>query len=105
MGIVGDGPRGLIPVTTDDLIEWARLWCPEPVAPTRASFAQATKAYDEADERIGDDAEGDDFLTRVLWIETSIRLARLGWTVRQLEDARWPVPRTALISDLMRRGV
>jgi hypothetical protein len=92
-------------VASDDYIAWAQLWCPEPLAPEPAPFPEAKIAYDAADERIGDDAEHDEFLSRVLWLETAIRLARLGWTIRQLEDARWPVPRTARLSDLIRRGV
>ena len=93
------------PVPTADYIAWAQLWCPEPVAPHRAAFTDAQIAYDAVDERIGDDAEYDDFLSRVLWLETAIRLARLGWTVLDLENARWPVPQTARIADLIRNGV
>lgn len=90
---------------TDDYIAWAQLWCPEPVASERADVPDAVTAYDAADDRIGDDAENDDFLSRVLWLETALRLARLGWTVRELEDARWPLPRASRAYDIIRRGV
>jgi len=90
---------------TDDYIAWAQLWCPESVAPVRRSLTEAAAAYDLVDGRLGDDAEGDDFLTRVLWLETTVRLARLGWTVQELENARWPIPRAVRVADLVRRGV
>jgi hypothetical protein len=45
------------------------------------------------DARLGDDAETSEFLTQVLWLETAIRLARLGWGINKLEEARWPVAR------------
>lgn len=90
---------------TDDYIAWAQLWCPETVTSERCPLGEAAEAYDLVDGRLGDDAEGDDFLTRVLWLETVVRLARLGWTVPELEDARWPVPRTARVHDLIRHGV
>lgn len=92
-------------VRTDDYIAWAQLWCPEPVAAVRAPFQAAVRAYDAADERIGDEAEHDDFLTRIMWLETAIRLARLGWTIWDLENARWPVTRAARVQDLIRSGV
>jgi hypothetical protein len=86
---------------TADYIEWAQFWCPEPIVPEPVSVQEAARIYDDVDERLGDDAEDDDFLTRVLWLETAIRLAQVGWTIPRLEDARWPVPNTANVLDLM----
>lgn len=74
---------------TADYIAWAQFWCPEPIATSRASFRLACAAYDEVDNRLGNDAEHDDFMTRILWLETAIRLARLGWGIIELENARW----------------
>lgn len=90
---------------TDDYIAWAELWCPEAVAETRAPLTEAARAYDLVDRRLGDDAETCEFLTRVLWLETAIRLARLGWTITGVEDARWPRSRRISIGDLLRAGV
>lgn len=87
---------------TLDYIEWAQFWCPEPVAATRSCRRAAFAAYDEPDARIGDDAEGDDFLTRVLWLETAVRLARLGWTILEVEEARWPFRRASSLEDVLR---
>jgi hypothetical protein len=81
-------------MTTAEYIQWARDNCETPVAPDQASFDEAREAYDEVDHRLGDEAEGDDFLTRTLWMEITIRLAQLGWTVEEFEDTRWPVPNT-----------
>ena len=92
-------------MATDDYIAWAQTWCPEPVASERGALDDAKGAYDAVDERIGDDAEHDDFLTRVLWLETAIRLARLGWTIRELEDCRWPVSGAGVVHELVRRGI
>jgi len=88
-----------------DYIVWAQTWCPEPIAPEPVSLQEAARIYDAVDERIGDDAEEDDFLTRVLWLETAIRLARVGWTIAALENARWPMPRSILMEDLIRSGI
>lgn len=86
----------------DDYIAWAQFWCPEPVAAERVPFQKGAAIYDAVDARIGDEAEGDDFLTRILWLETAIRLARVGWTILGLEDARWPIAHRASIRDLIR---
>lgn len=88
---------------TDDYVAWAQTWCPEPVARDRISVREGAAIYDSVDERLGDEAEGDDFLTRVLWLETAIRLARVGWTIEALEDARWPLPHTVCAAELMRQ--
>lgn len=88
-------------MNTNDYIVWAQTWCPEPVLPESVALPDAAKVYDDVDGRLGDLAEGDDFLTRVLWLETAIRLARVGWTIETLEEARWPVPRTAAMAALM----
>lgn len=72
-------------------IAWAREHCPVPVASVRAEYEEARIAYDDVEDRLGDDAENDDFLSKLLWMETTIRLAQLGWTVEEFEDARWPV--------------
>lgn len=87
---------------TNDYITWAQMWCPQPVALNPLSLQEAARVYDEVDDRLGDDAEGDDFLTRVLWIETAIRLAQVGWTIPQLEGARWPVSNAVNVLDLMK---
>lgn len=87
---------------TDDYIAWAQLWCPAPLAPSKAPRHQAFAAYDAAELRLGDDAEGDDFLTRVLWLETAFRLAPLGWTIREVEDARWPSSHMNKVNHLLR---
>lgn len=92
-------------MSTLDYIVWAQTWCPEPIAPEPVSLQEAARIYDAVDERIGDDAEEDDFLTRVLWLETAIRLARVGWTIAALENARWPMPRSILMEDLIRSGI
>lgn len=84
-----------------DYIEWAQLWCPEPLARERVSLREAALIYDDVDGRIGDDAEDDDFLSRVLWLETAIRLAQVGWTIDALEGARWPVSNSARLADLI----
>ena len=86
---------------TNDYIAWAQFWCPQPVAPEPVSVQDAAVIYDDVDGRLGDDAEEDDFLTRVLWLETAIRLAQAGWTIPRLEDARWPVSNAAHVLDLM----
>ena len=88
----------------DSYIEWAQFWCPEPVASTRSSLVEAAAAYDEVDGRLGDDAETSEFLTRALWLETAIRLARLGWRISELEDARWPVGAHGGVAALIRSG-
>lgn len=87
---------------TSDYITWAQMWCPEPIAPEAVPVHEAFALYDAVDERLGDDAEHDDFLTRALWLETAIRLARVGWTINGLEAARWPVPNTARIMEILR---
>ena len=63
-----------------------------PLASMRRRFSEAVTAYDAVDERLGDDAEGDGDLSKILWMETTIRLAQLGWTVEDFENERWPVP-------------
>ena len=87
---------------TNDYIAWAQCWCPTPIAPEPVSIQDAAVVYDDVDGRLGDDAEEDDFFARVLWLETAIRLAQVGWTIPRLEDARWPVPNTANVTELMR---
>jgi hypothetical protein len=69
----------------------------------RVPLREASAIYDSVDERLGDEAESDDFLTRVLWLETAIRLARAGWTIEALENARWPLPHTVCVAELMRQ--
>lgn len=86
----------------DLYIAWAQFWCPEPVRERRAPLQAACAAYDEPDRRIGDDAEHDDFLSRVLWLETAIRLARIGWTIEEVEAARWPAGGLRAVEELMR---
>lgn len=76
---------------TDELIAWARENCPEPLAAEQSPFEEAKAEYDAVDERLGDDAESDPFLRKILWMETTIRLARLGWSVETFENERWPV--------------
>lgn len=90
---------------TDDYIAWAQFWCPVPVAPTKAPIRTAALAYDEVDARLGDDAESSEFLTRVLWLESAIRLAALGWRINELEEARWPVRRSVSVTALIREGL
>lgn len=80
--------------TTAEWIAWARGFAPEPMALVRLEYELARQAYDGVDARLGDDAEGDEFLTKVMWLEITIRLAKLGWTVEEFEDARWPVSNT-----------
>lgn len=89
---------------TDDYIAWAQLWCPEPVASEQAPLVEAAAEYDEVDGRIGDDAERSEFLTRVLWLETAIRLARLGWRIDDLEAARWDIGYAGHAAALIRSG-
>jgi hypothetical protein len=91
--------------TTDDYIAWAQFWCPEPVAEKRSSLVKAAAAYDDVDERLGDDAETSEFLTRALWLETAIRLARLGWRINEIEAERWPVGHSGRVAALLRSGV
>lgn len=86
---------------TESYIVWAQTWCPEPLAPEALSLRKAAGIYDLVDGRLGDDAEGDDFLTRILWLETAIRLARAGWTIAALEDARWPVSHAIKVAHLI----
>jgi hypothetical protein len=90
--------------STDEYIEWAQGLCPEKIADERAPLAEACAEYDAVDERIGDDAESSEFLTRVLWLETAIRLARIGWGIKELEDARWPVGAGGGAAALIRSG-
>jgi len=87
---------------TNDYIVWAQFWCPQPIASAPVSVQKAAVIYDDVDGRLGDDAEEDDFLTRVLWLETAIRLAQVGWTIPRLEDARWPRSTRANLAELMR---
>lgn len=89
---------------SNDYIAWAQFWCPVPVAPDRAPLREAAAAYDDVDNRLGDDAETSEFLTRALWLETAIRLARLGWGIKELEDARWPVGSSGGAVALIRSG-
>lgn len=92
-------------MTTAEYIQWARENCTTPVAQERSSFDSAREAYDEVDARLGDEAEGNEFLTKALWMEITIRLAQLGWTVEEFEDERWPVPNTkAVVAQLIREG-
>jgi hypothetical protein len=88
---------------TNDYIAWAQAWCPEPVAPESVPMRDAAVIYDDVDGRLGDAAEDDDFLSRVLWLETGIRLARVGWTIAALEDARWPLPHTARVMEIIQK--
>ena len=78
------------PSTSDEYIAWARDNCPLAVRDIRASLQEAKAAYDAVDNRLGDDAEYDEFLSKILWMETTVRLAQLGWTVEDYEDAMWP---------------
>lgn len=89
-------------MNTDGYITWAQTWCPVPVAPRPVALPTAAKIYDDVDARLGDEAEGDDFLTRVLWLETAIRLARVGWTIEGLEAARWPMSHTVAMATILR---
>lgn len=73
-----------------------------PLASMRRRYSEAKAAYDEVDGRLGDDAEGDEFLSKALWMETTIRLAQLGWTVEDFENERWPVKGRANLSALLR---
>ena len=90
---------------TDDYIAWAQFWCPEPVAEDQVTLQEAREIYNLVDERIGDFAETSDFITRVLWIETAIRLARAGWAIAELEEAMWPVPHSVNVAALLRAGL
>jgi len=67
-------------------------------------LSDACAVYDEVDTRLGDDAETSEFLTRALWLETAIRLARLGWRIDEVETARWPVAHAGQVAELMRSG-
>lgn len=88
-------------MTTSDFIEWATTWAPDP-NPERAPFREAIATYDDVDDRLGDVAEGDDFLTRAMWMEAAIRLARIGWKIREVEDLRWPLSGgSARVADLL----
>jgi hypothetical protein len=78
------------PIKADKIIAWAKENCPLAVREIRASLQEAKEAYDAVDNRLGDDAEFDEFLSKVLWMETTVRLAQLGWTVEEYEDAMWP---------------
>jgi hypothetical protein len=91
-------------VGTDDYIAWAQFWCPESIAERQASLQVACAAYDEVDDRLGDDAETSEFLTRALWLETAIRLARLGWRINELEAERWPVGQSGRVVAFLRSG-
>lgn len=71
------------------------------MASTRSTFEMARLEYDGVDERIGDDAEDDPLLAKILWMETTIRLARLGWSVEEFEDHRWPVSNRKNIKRLL----
>jgi hypothetical protein len=86
---------------TDDYIVWATTWGPTP-AEVRAPLQIAIAAYDEVDARLGDLAEGDDFLTRSLWLEVSLRLARLGWSIAEVEARRWPLQGASRIGEALR---
>ena len=91
---------------TNASIAWARDNCPVPISVEKQPYEEAKKAYDAVDERLGDDAEEDEFLTKAMWMEITIRLAKLGWTVEELEDARWPVPHSkGIVSELIKKGV
>lgn len=89
-------------MNTNDYIVWAQTWCPVAVAPEPVPLHEAALIYDEVDGRLGDDAEDDDFLSRVLWLETAIRLALVGWTIQALEAARWPVSNMAVMTTVLR---
>lgn len=91
-------------MTTAEYVRWAHDNCPEPLQEVRSSFAQAWAEYEEVDRRLGDQAEHNDFLTRVMWMEITIRAHRLGWTVEDLEQQRWPLPGTARIGDVLSRS-
>lgn len=69
----------------------------------RASLQEAKAAYDAVDNRLGDDAEYDEFLSKVLWMETTVRLAQLGWTVEDYEDAMWPKSNAVGVLNALRR--
>lgn len=92
------------PLSNKELIAWARDNCPVPVASMPRTFDEAKAAYDDVDNRLGDDAEGDEFLSKALWMETTIRLAHLGWTVEHFEDVRWPVHARGNIMDALYRS-
>jgi hypothetical protein len=85
---------------TSDYIEWATTWAPAP-STERSPFHVAVALYDEVDARLGDVAEHDEFFTRVLWLETAIRLAQVGWTIVEVEAHRWPLQGKSHIVDLV----
>lgn len=89
-------------MTSDEYIAWAATTCPVVPSETKAPFAVAWAEYDSVDARLGDLADGDDFLSRVLWLEITLRVHRLGWTVEEVESARWPVRNTARVRNVLR---
>jgi hypothetical protein len=86
---------------TTDYIVWATTWAPS-ASSERAPSRLARSIYDEVDERLGDEALDDDFLTRVLWLEMAIRLARIGWTILEVEEHIWPVHSGARVAEVLR---
>jgi hypothetical protein len=91
------------PIKTDEIIAWAKENCPLAIRDIRAPLQDAKAAYDAVDNRLGDDAEHDEFLSKILWMETTVRLAQLGWTVEEFESAMWPTSGAAgVLNSLMR---
>ena len=87
---------------TDEFIAWARDNCPLAVRDVRSSLQEAKAAYDAVDNRLGDDAEHDEFMSKILWMETTVRLAQLGWTVEEFEEAMWPKSNAAGVLNTLR---
>jgi hypothetical protein len=72
------------------------------VRDVRASLQEAKAAYDDVDNRLGDNAEHDEFMSKILWMETTVRLAQLGWTVEEFEEAMWPKSNAAGVLNALR---
>ena len=78
---------------TDEIIAWAQEKCPEPVAKLYRPFEETKRIYDRIEERLGDEAEHDEFTKKIMYLEIAIELAKVGWTIVKFENERWPMPK------------
>lgn len=88
-------------MTTSEYIQWAQENCPEPVSATKSSFEVAWAEYEAVEDRLGGIAEDGDAMSRMLWMEITIRVHRLGWAVSELENRRWPITGTAKVKNIL----
>jgi hypothetical protein len=87
-------------VKTDEIIAWAQENCPEPVAELPRPFEEVKRIYDRIEDRLGDEAEHDEFTKKIMYLEIAIELSKAGWTIVKFEDYRWPMPRIVKLGSL-----